>query len=168
MLIWVLYFTYFLFFSIIFFTQQISAQELLAPQPEPSNITVKVEYVGSMPVEVPSNINSPVAYGKKELLLVDQLQGKLYSFKDGVSELIFDAAADFPGELMRESLTAETILNVVGDPGKRKLYVIFVAKNAPDGAPVHFLPFPDEPLGGLYDFIAIDDFLLRMERTENC
>ena len=55
--------------------------QLKAPAAQPSDLTVKVELVGTMPtVGDANNLASPVAYSNDEMFLIDQANANIYSY----------------------------------------------------------------------------------------
>ncbi|GEM_PF-2688442 len=143
---------------------KINADEpLLAPAPSPSNISIKVELVDN--VQTSGNLGSPVANGKHELLIINQAEGKIFSYctrkkakhcptEDRITE-IFNPSMSPEGT---ELGSFQAVINVVGRPNKKVLYVALTSLTLPDNVPVKMLPFPDDPAGGREDFLAIDVF----------
>lgn len=141
---------------------------LKAPVADLSDLTVKVELVGTMPtVGGPNNLASPVTYKKNEMFLIDQAYGNLYSYctsnkvskcKNGTRLNQIFYTIDVPPSLGDPGGNRETeaIINVAGNHAKNKVYIAFTATLRPAGVPIYDLPFPDEPSGGREDFIYID------------
>ena len=142
--------------------------QLKAPAAVLSDLTVKVELMGTMPtVDVANNLASPVAYKHNEMFLIDQANANLYSYctsdkvskcKNGTRLNQIFYTADVPPSLGAPggNRGAEAIINVVGNHAENKVYIAFTATIRPTSIPVHDLPFPDEPSGGKEDFIYID------------
>ena len=142
--------------------------QLKAPVAELSDLTVKVELVGTMPtVGGPNNLASPVIYKKNEMFLVDQANANLYSYctsnkvskcKNGTRLNQIFYTADVPPSLGAPggNRGLEAIINVTGNHADNKVYIAFTATLRPAGIPIYDLPFPDEPSGGREDFIYID------------
>ena len=141
---------------------------LKAPAAMPSDLTLKVELVGTMPTAGgPNNLASPVAYKHNEMFLIDQANANIFSYCtskkesqcDNGSRLnqIFDAE-DVPPGLGDPggNRGPEAIINVAGDHAKNKVYIAFTATLRPESIPIHDLPFPEDPSGGREDFIYID------------
>jgi hypothetical protein len=136
---------------------------LLAPSPSPSNIKLKVEFVAH--VTNPGNVGSPVSYGFDELLAVNQGEGKIISYctKNDATEC---PSPDRLSEIFNPSISPKeitlvpfiSVINAVGIPHEDTLYVAFTSFTLPKGIPVHYLPFPDDPAGGVEDFPFIDIF----------
>lgn len=135
-----------------------------------SDLTVKVEYVGTMPANVvpfaPANRQSPVPYGKDELFLIDQ-RGAIYSLIDecafgkrrgkdddepctAASSLvqIFDANTDAPAGLSLAG-NDDAVLNMVGNARKDKVYIIYSSLTLPAGVQNN-----EMPIGQIEDFPA--------------
>lgn len=136
---------------------------LVAPAPSPSNLTLKVEYVGN--VSNPGNLGSPVPHGWHELLIINQGEGKIVSYctkknadhcpsPDRLSD-VFDPSMS-PEGLSLAFSTGSAVINAIGNPWKKKLYVAFTSATLPADVPLHHLPYPNEPAGGQEDFLFID------------
>lgn len=116
----------------------------LGPDPViPSDLTVSVEYVTTMPVEVgPTsrpNLASPVTV-KNKLYLIDQ-QASIYRVNDKVEvQQVFDIG-EAPDGLTLDN--RNSILNIAPGPTKNSMYVAFTSGTAPtSGVPIYRLPAP--------------------------
>jgi hypothetical protein len=134
--------------------------QLIAPTPAASDLTVEVEYVGTMPKEGPfyNNIASPQPYGPHELFLVSHVPTNVYSVdtRTGQTTQIYDFAQTPAG---LEPTGAFALMNVAGNPAKNKVYMVISSRTLPPGIPTRLLPDPDnDASGGREDFLFIDTF----------
>ena len=148
-----------LFLSVVMLACAPASQaELIAPTPGPSDLTVEVKHVGTMPMSVGDNIASPQPYGKNELFLISHRPTAVYSVDtrdDQITQIY--SPADTPAEITPTGNFA--LMNVAGNRAKSKVYMAFTSKTLPQGIPVKLLPDPDtDPSGGREDFLFIDTF----------
>ena len=143
---------------VLFYSSTLHAQ-LIAPTPSPSNLTVEVEYVGTMP-KAPgfNNIASPQPYGPDELFLISHVPTNVFSVdtRTGETTQIYDFSQTPAG---LQPAGAFALMNVAGDPAKNKVYMVISSRTLPAGIPTRDLPDPDtDPSGGREDFLFIDVF----------
>ncbi|MEA3277971.1 MAG: hypothetical protein U9Q81_22335 [Pseudomonadota bacterium] len=109
------------------------------PDPvQPSEITVEVAEVGTMP-SIAGNLASPVAI-KDTLYLIDQW-GAIYRMTDeGNLDLVFDTS-DAPDGLQLDN--RQSVLNIAAPRNGNTVYIVFTSGNLPDlGVPAYQLPDP--------------------------
>ena len=135
--------------------------ELIAPTPLSSNLTVRVERVGTMPLTPGDNIASPQPYGNRELFLISHRPTKVFSLetkgekKGLISEIYNDS--DTPAGI--DPAGSFALMNVAGNAAQNKVYMVITSRTRPDSIPVLNLPEPDnDPSGGYEDFLFIDTF----------
>lgn len=140
----------------LLFISKLHAQ--IAPVASPSNLMVEVKPAGTMPVEPGDNIASPQPYGFKELFLISHNPIAVYSFDtwSKTTKQIFDAS-QVPAEI--EPAGTFALMNVAGNPLRKKVYMVFTSRTLPAGIPTSYLPDPDmDSSGGREDFEFIDTF----------
>ena len=132
--------------------------QLIAPTPSTSDLTVEVEYVGTMP-RSPffNNIASPQPYGNRELFLISHVPTNVFSFdtKTGATTQIY-GPSDTPTDIV--PFGAFALMNVAGNAAKNKVYTVISSETVPSGTPTRLLPAPSDPSGGVEDFLFIDTF----------
>ena len=149
----------FAIFIVLFVSTSTVHSELIAPTPSPSNLTVEVEYVGTMPtVSGFNNIASPQPYGWKELFLISHVPSSVFSVdtQTGQTTQIYDSSQTPAG---LDPAGGFALMNVAGNPAKNKVYMVITSRTLPVGIPTRYLPDPDtDPSGGREDILFIDTF----------
>ncbi len=131
---------------------------LIAPTPAPSELTVEVAPVGTMPKAPGANIASPQPYGPKELFLISHVPTEVFSLnaRDGEIVQIYDPSQTPDGITPASNFA---LMNVAGNAAKNKVYMVLTSTTLPPGIPSLGLPDPDtDPSGGREDFLFIDTF----------
>ena len=122
----------------------LSANAQIGPDPvTPSDLTLQIEHVGSMPFYtppgLPGNIASPVPIGPK-LYLLDQFNA-IYRLNEEGPQKIFDIS-EAPDGLQLDN--RQSVLNVAPGAKPNEIYVALTSSNDPSylGIDVHRMPAP--------------------------
>lgn len=131
------------------------------PTPAPSDLTVRVDEVATVPTSAVPNIGSPVPF-HGDLLIPDQM-GVLYKYSPQTKQVteIFNINSA-PADLDLNN-GFDVLLNVQGGMKKDQLYVVFTSAKLPDAQiPVRYLP-----TGQMETFPTIQAFKPELGETIN-